>query len=71
MTSSPTPASVLYLLVGTVARPMDYAKDYLAHQIPVSFHKHWNIYPVAVYFKRLAQDEEKQRNEKKYFKHEL
>ncbi|KAG8452839.1 hypothetical protein GDO86_004579 [Hymenochirus boettgeri] len=53
------------------ARPMDYAKDYLAHQIPVSFHKHWNIDPIAVYFKWLAQEEENQKNEKKNFKHEL
>ncbi|KAM9173473.1 beta-1,3-glucosyltransferase isoform 4-T4 [Pangshura tecta] len=36
------------------ARPMDYPKDYLAHQIPISFHKHWNIDPVKVYFTWLA-----------------
>ncbi|XP_062423130.1 beta-1,3-glucosyltransferase isoform X3 [Rhea pennata] len=36
------------------ARPMDYPKDYLSHQVPVSFHKHWNIDPVKVYFTWLA-----------------
>ncbi|XP_061484443.1 beta-1,3-glucosyltransferase isoform X1 [Rhineura floridana] len=36
------------------ARPMDYPKDYLAHQVPISFHKHWNVDPVKVYFSWLA-----------------
>ena len=40
------------------ARPVDYPKDYLSHQVPVSFHKHWNIDPVKVYFTWLAPDEE-------------
>ncbi|CAL8352674.1 unnamed protein product [Lota lota] len=31
------------------ARPEDYAPDYLSHQVPISFHKHWNIDPVAVF----------------------
>ncbi|CAL8334613.1 unnamed protein product [Boreogadus saida] len=31
------------------ARPEDYARDYLSHQVPISFHKHWNIDPVAVF----------------------
>uniref|UniRef100_A0AAR2L1T5 Fringe-like glycosyltransferase domain-containing protein n=1 Tax=Pygocentrus nattereri TaxID=42514 RepID=A0AAR2L1T5_PYGNA len=35
------------------ARPEDYARDFLAHQIPISFHKHWNIDPVAVFSKWL------------------
>ncbi|XP_060090701.1 beta-1,3-glucosyltransferase [Heteronotia binoei] len=36
------------------ARPVDYPKDYLSHQVPISFHKHWNIDPVDVYFRWLA-----------------
>ncbi|KAM5289066.1 beta-1,3-glucosyltransferase [Ctenodactylus gundi] len=36
------------------ARPVDYPKDYLSHQVPISFHKHWNIDPVKVYFTWLA-----------------
>ncbi|KAM9610091.1 beta-1,3-glucosyltransferase [Trichechus inunguis] len=39
------------------ARPVDYPKDYLAHQVPISFHKHWNIDPVKVYFTWLAPSE--------------
>uniref|UniRef100_A0A8C6N0M0 Beta-1,3-glucosyltransferase n=1 Tax=Mus spicilegus TaxID=10103 RepID=A0A8C6N0M0_MUSSI len=42
------------------ARPVDYPKDYLAHQIPVSFHKHWHIDPVKVYLTWLAPSEEDQ-----------
>lgn len=38
------------------ARPEDYARDFLAHQVPISFHKHWNIDPVAVYNKWLKGD---------------
>ncbi|XP_072557747.1 beta 3-glucosyltransferase a isoform X2 [Paramormyrops kingsleyae] len=38
------------------ARPEDYAKDYLAHQVPISFHKHWNIDPVEVFHKWLVDD---------------
>ncbi|XP_051783150.1 beta 3-glucosyltransferase a [Erpetoichthys calabaricus] len=38
------------------ARPEDYSKDYLSHQIPISFHKHWNIDPVSVYHKWLKED---------------
>ncbi|KAK9968433.1 hypothetical protein ABG768_002760 [Culter alburnus] len=30
-------------------RPDDYVKELLARQSPISFHKHWNINPVAVY----------------------
>uniref|UniRef100_A0A8C6FG04 Beta 3-glucosyltransferase n=1 Tax=Moschus moschiferus TaxID=68415 RepID=A0A8C6FG04_MOSMO len=40
------------------ARPVDYPKDYLSHQVPVSFHKHWNIDPVKVYFTWLAPGEQ-------------
>lgn len=47
------------------ARPMDYPKDYLSHQIPVSFHKHWNIDPVKVYFTWLAPNAEEALNGKK------
>ncbi|RMC07236.1 hypothetical protein DUI87_16693 [Hirundo rustica rustica] len=46
------------------ARPMDYPKDYLSHQIPISFHKHWNIDPVKVYFTWLAPNT-KSHNDKK------
>uniref|UniRef100_A0A5S6N564 Coiled-coil domain-containing protein 69 n=1 Tax=Xenopus tropicalis TaxID=8364 RepID=A0A5S6N564_XENTR len=53
------------------ARPTDYAKDYLAHQIPISFHKHWNIDPIKVYYKWLGQDEEKQQHGQKNLKQEL
>lgn len=38
------------------ARPEDYARDFLAHQVPISFHKHWNIDPVAVFNKWLRDD---------------
>ncbi|XP_036392722.1 beta 3-glucosyltransferase a [Megalops cyprinoides] len=38
------------------ARPEDYSKDFLAPQVPISFHKHWNIDPVAVYHKWLVDD---------------
>ncbi|XP_067888925.1 beta 3-glucosyltransferase a isoform X1 [Heterodontus francisci] len=40
------------------ARPMDYPKDYLAHQVPISFHKHWNIDPVEVYLTWLANEDD-------------
>uniref|UniRef100_A0A667FYR0 Beta-1,3-glucosyltransferase n=1 Tax=Lynx canadensis TaxID=61383 RepID=A0A667FYR0_LYNCA len=55
------------------ARPVDYPRDYLSHQIPISFHKHWNIDPVKVYFTWLAPGEEdKARQEtQKGFKEEL
>nr|XP_060490215.1 beta-1,3-glucosyltransferase [Panthera onca] len=55
------------------ARPVDYPRDYLSHQIPISFHKHWNIDPVKVYFTWLAPSEEdKARQEtQKGFKEEL
>ncbi|XP_029458513.1 beta-1,3-glucosyltransferase isoform X3 [Rhinatrema bivittatum] len=42
------------------ARPVDYPKEYLAHQVPISFHKHWNIDPIKVYFAWLAPDEDSQ-----------
>uniref|UniRef100_A0A3P8VGH5 Beta 3-glucosyltransferase a n=1 Tax=Cynoglossus semilaevis TaxID=244447 RepID=A0A3P8VGH5_CYNSE len=38
------------------ARPEDYPRDLLAHQVPISFHKHWNIEPVAVFNKWLKDD---------------
>ncbi|KAJ8256462.1 hypothetical protein COCON_G00186140 [Conger conger] len=40
------------------ARPEDYSPDFLAHQIPISFHKHWNIDPIAVFNKWLVDDTE-------------
>ncbi|XP_077422151.1 beta 3-glucosyltransferase a isoform X2 [Vanacampus margaritifer] len=36
------------------ARPEDYSADLLAHQVPISFHKHWNIDPVVVFNKWLG-----------------
>uniref|UniRef100_A0A0B7A1S6 Fringe-like glycosyltransferase domain-containing protein n=1 Tax=Arion vulgaris TaxID=1028688 RepID=A0A0B7A1S6_9EUPU len=36
------------------ARPEDYSKDFLANQLPVSFHKHWNNDPYKVYDQLLA-----------------
>lgn len=39
------------------ARPMDYSKDYLKHQVPISFHKHWNIDPVEIYSTWLANED--------------
>ncbi|XP_072832186.1 beta-1,3-glucosyltransferase [Vicugna pacos] len=55
------------------ARPVDYPKDYLSHQVPISFHKHWNIDPVKVYFTWLAPSEEDraQQETQKGFKEEL
>ncbi|XP_023981592.1 beta-1,3-glucosyltransferase [Physeter macrocephalus] len=55
------------------ARPVDYPKDYLAHQVPISFHKHWNIDPVKVYFTWLAPSEEDRARQetRKGFKEEL
>ncbi|XP_015445760.1 beta-1,3-glucosyltransferase isoform X2 [Pteropus alecto] len=40
------------------ARPVDYPEAYLSHQVPVSFHKHWNIDPVKAYITWLAPGEE-------------
>uniref|UniRef100_UPI00398E3DAE beta-1,3-glucosyltransferase-like isoform X3 n=1 Tax=Pristiophorus japonicus TaxID=55135 RepID=UPI00398E3DAE len=40
------------------ARPMDYPKDFLAHQVPISFHKHWNIDPIEVYLTWLANEDD-------------
>ncbi|KAL3856690.1 hypothetical protein ACJMK2_011415 [Sinanodonta woodiana] len=37
------------------ARPNDYSVDFLSHQIPVSFHKHWMNDPYQVY--QMLQDE--------------
>ncbi|XP_057388698.1 beta-1,3-glucosyltransferase [Balaenoptera acutorostrata] len=55
------------------ARPVDYPKDYLSHQVPISFHKHWNIDPVKVYFTWLAPSEEDRARQetRKGFKEEL
>ncbi|XP_031429112.1 beta 3-glucosyltransferase a [Clupea harengus] len=38
------------------ARPEDYSREFLAHQVPVSFHKHWNIDPISVFQKWLKDD---------------
>ncbi|KAF4082077.1 hypothetical protein AMELA_G00147590 [Ameiurus melas] len=40
------------------ARPNDYPKELLLRQSPISFHKHWNINPVAVYQKWLMDSED-------------
>nr|XP_054749086.1 beta-1,3-glucosyltransferase-like [Lytechinus pictus] len=40
------------------ARPSDYAKGLLAHQTPVSFHKHWNVNPDQVYSDWFLKDDE-------------
>lgn len=41
------------------ARPMDYPKPLLALQKPVSFHKFWQLDPIAVYEKWFKEDDEK------------
>ena len=41
------------------ARPYDYSKDYLKHQLAISFHKYWNCDPIKVYKKWLKNDENK------------
>ncbi|XP_077396939.1 beta 3-glucosyltransferase a isoform X1 [Festucalex cinctus] len=41
------------------ARPEDYSADLLAHQVPISFHKHWNIDPVVVFNKWLRDGRHK------------
>ncbi|XP_026856659.2 beta-1,3-glucosyltransferase isoform X2 [Electrophorus electricus] len=40
------------------ARPDDYPKELLVRQSPVSFHKHWNINPIAVYHQWLMDGRE-------------
>ncbi|KAB5543472.1 hypothetical protein PHYPO_G00079560 [Pangasianodon hypophthalmus] len=40
------------------ARPDDYPKELLLRQSPISFHKHWNINPVAVYQQWLMDSED-------------
>jgi len=37
------------LSVRVQGRPVDYAERYLTSQLPVTFHRHWNIDPIAVY----------------------
>ncbi|XP_078231375.1 beta-1,3-glucosyltransferase isoform X5 [Callithrix jacchus] len=71
--SSDPPTSTSQSARITDARPVDYPKDYLSHQVPISFHKHWNIDPVKVYFTWLAPSEEdKARQEtQKGFREEL
>ncbi|XP_044297489.1 beta-1,3-glucosyltransferase isoform X1 [Varanus komodoensis] len=53
------------------ARPMDYPKDYLSHQVPISFHKHWNVDPVKIYFSWLAPKEKDLQNGSKHTREEL
>lgn len=51
-------SELVFVLFSCVAqaRPEDYARDFLAHQTPISFHKHWNIDPIAVFHKWLIDD---------------
>ncbi|KAG8584922.1 hypothetical protein GDO81_004826 [Engystomops pustulosus] len=53
------------------ARPADYSKDFLSHQVPVSFHKHWNIDPIKVYKSWLAQEKSEKPQKRKYVKEDL
>ncbi|XP_068936371.1 beta-1,3-glucosyltransferase [Petaurus breviceps papuanus] len=55
------------------ARPVDYPEDYLSHQVPISFHKHWNIDPIKVYFTWLAPSGKDATSDRKqaHFKEEL
>ncbi|KAJ6662329.1 hypothetical protein lerEdw1_012493 [Lerista edwardsae] len=53
------------------ARPMDYPKDYLSHQVPISFHKHWNVDPVKVYFSLLAPNIEELQDGSKHIRDDL
>ncbi|XP_027690995.1 beta-1,3-glucosyltransferase isoform X2 [Vombatus ursinus] len=55
------------------ARPVDYPEDYLSHQVPISFHKHWNIDPIKVYFTWLAPNGKDASSGRKqaHFKEEL
>lgn len=46
----------IIIVMSLQARPEDYSRDFLAHQVPISFHKHWNIDPIAV-FNRWLKDE--------------
>lgn len=58
LTESQIFSEYVFVLFSCVAqaRPEDYARDFLAHQTPISFHKHWNIDPVAVFHKWLIDD---------------
>lgn len=47
----------VYFCILSQARPEDYAKEFLAHQTPISFHKHWNIDPIVVFNKWLKNGE--------------
>ncbi|MEE6472511.1 hypothetical protein FKM82_009633, partial [Ascaphus truei] len=71
MCSSGLGISVTHSPLFHQARPTDYPKDYLAHQVPISFHKHWNSDPVKVYYTWLAQDEKEPHNGKKHWKEDL
>nr|XP_020644255.1 beta-1,3-glucosyltransferase isoform X1 [Pogona vitticeps] len=53
------------------ARPMDYPKEYLSHQVPISFHKHWNVDPVKVYYKWLAPEATHLQDGSKHVKEDL
>lgn len=51
-----TVGSVIFRDISLQARPEDYSREFLAHQVPVSFHKHWNIDPISVFQKWLKDD---------------
>ncbi|XP_026993331.1 beta-1,3-glucosyltransferase isoform X2 [Tachysurus fulvidraco] len=54
------------------ARPDDYPKELLLRQRPISFHKHWNINPVAVYQQWLMNSEyQLQQNFSREYREEL
>lgn len=38
------------------ARPQDYSAGYLSHQVPVSFHKHFDSDPLSVYTRWLREE---------------
>ncbi|KAM4701045.1 beta-1,3-glucosyltransferase [Discoglossus pictus] len=71
MCSSGLGISVTHSPLFHQARPADYPNDFLSHQVPISFHKHWNIDPVKVYYEWLVQHEDKVQHRHKHLKEEL
>ncbi|XP_053312037.1 beta-1,3-glucosyltransferase [Spea bombifrons] len=53
------------------ARPMDYPSDYLSHQVPISFHKYWNIDPVKVYYTWLIPEDKEDLRANKHLREDL
>lgn len=60
---------------GNQARPMDYPRETLLHERPISFHKFWQIDPIDVYEKWLCKGRnpeeiaEKSNSESNYYDH--